>query len=106
MVFRFLPHFPFLFGESDPESLYAQRIPDTLDFLIPTTEATSLTVIDVFIKNNNSGPLLQSNVHFHTHKNKNYPKVQKQHALAKNTSCQLMKQQPFPVRNGLQTGSY
>jgi hypothetical protein len=47
MVFRFLLHFTFLLGESDLESLYAQRILDTFDFPTPTTEAMSLTVIDV-----------------------------------------------------------
>jgi hypothetical protein len=36
-----------VFGESYPESLYAQRILDTLDFPTPTTEAKSLTFIDV-----------------------------------------------------------
>jgi hypothetical protein len=46
-LFCFLLHFPFLFGESDPESLCAQRILDTLDFPTQTTEAMSLTVIDV-----------------------------------------------------------
>jgi hypothetical protein len=44
MVLRFLLHFPFLFGESDAESLYAQRILDTLNFPTPTTEALSHSV--------------------------------------------------------------
>jgi hypothetical protein len=39
---------------------------------------------------------LQRDLHFHTCKNKNHSKVQNQHALVKDTSSQLMKQQPFP----------
>jgi hypothetical protein len=110
VCFRFLPHFPFLSGESDAQSLYAQRILDTLDFSTPTTEAMSLTVIDVCsLRANNLCPFLRSNVHFHTRKNKNYPRVKNQDAFAKDTSCQLKKRQTFPsepVRTGLQTGSY
>jgi hypothetical protein len=38
VIFHFPLHFPFLFGESNAKSLYAQRILDTLDFPTQTTE--------------------------------------------------------------------
>jgi hypothetical protein len=87
--FSDLPHFPLLLGESAPVSLRAhtRRILDTLDVLTPTTEAISLSHWCVFIKSNHFCPFLRINVHFHTRKNKNYPRVQNRHALAKDTSC-------------------
>jgi hypothetical protein len=96
VVFRFLLHFPFLFGENYAESLYAQIILDTLDFPAPTTEVMSLTLIDVCsLKATIFACFFGVMSIFTLTKTKNYPRVQNQHALAKGTSCQLMKWQPF-----------
>jgi hypothetical protein len=99
---------PFLFGESGPEFLHAQGILTTLDIPTSTTEAVSLTVIDVC---SSKAKLCARffGVMFTFTFAKNYRRVQNKRPFAIDTSCQLMKRQTFPsepVRTGLQTGSH
>jgi hypothetical protein len=96
VIFRFLPNLPFLFGKSYPESLYAQRIFDTLDFPTPITEARSFRVTDVCSLRATAFVRFFEVMSIPTFAKTNYPRVRNQHPVAKDTSCQLMKRQPFP----------
>jgi hypothetical protein len=54
---------------------------------IASALAVSLKIVDVFsLGATNFCPFLRGNVHFQTRKKRNYPRVQNQHALAKDTA--------------------
>jgi hypothetical protein len=106
VVFPFFPHFPFLFVESDPESLYAQRIHDTPHFPTPTTEAVFLTVIDVCSLKATIFARFFGAMSIFTLAKTNLSQGSKSSRTCERHKLSSDEAATFPVKAGLQTSSY